>query len=318
MARLTDRLIRAFSWRKKTGESLASINQNAMRFEQGHALIVGVGGDLPNTVDDARGVAAILIDSGRCASPSTQVRVVTGPEASKSRILEELDGLAASTTNESTVVVYFSGHGYRVSEGGDWRYFIMPYGYDTSRLTDTAIEGELFRGRLGAVPAKKRLLVLDCCHAGGVDAAKVPGLEKAAVPAASEAVLAEGRGRVVLASSRADEVSLAGKPYSAFTLALLEALSGDGAANKDGYVRAADLAMYTRELVTKRTQGRQHPILHFEAADNFVVAYYAGGALEPKGPPFPSTAEIEVEAGKWIAVFSQPSWNVGSMTQIGA
>jgi hypothetical protein len=37
-------------------------------FTQGHALIVGVGGaqDLPYTVDDAKGIASILGDPGRC------------------------------------------------------------------------------------------------------------------------------------------------------------------------------------------------------------------------------------------------------------
>jgi hypothetical protein len=31
-------------------------------FTQGYALIVGVGGDLPNTVNDARGVASLFTE----------------------------------------------------------------------------------------------------------------------------------------------------------------------------------------------------------------------------------------------------------------
>jgi hypothetical protein len=129
-------------------------------------------------------------------------------------------------------------------------------------------------------------------------------------------VLAEGGGRVVIASSRADEVSLAGKPYSAFTLALLEALTGEGVSQRDGYVRASDLALHTREMVSQRTKGRQHPILDFTGAENFRVAYYAGGSIEPKGSPFPAAPEVEVQPGQWIA-FSQPGWSVQSVTQIG-
>ena len=48
-----------------------------------------------------------------------------------------------------------------------------------------------------------------------------------------------------------------------------------------------------------RTQDRQHPILHFEHADNFVLAYYAGGEKEPKGLPFDVEPEIEPEPGAW-------------------
>lgn len=97
--------------------------------------------------------------------------------------------------------------------------------------------------------------------------------------------MAQGRGRVFIASSRADEKSLTGTPYSEFTNALVAAFAGAGVSEKDGYVRAADLAMYAREMVPKFTGERQHPVLHFEQADNFAVAYYAAGETEPKGLP---------------------------------
>jgi hypothetical protein len=78
---------------------------------------------------------------------------------------------------------------------------------------------------------------------------------------------------------------------------LIEALAGKGASKKDGYVRVADLAMYAREVVPRRTRDRQHPILNFEQADNFILAYYAGGDTEPKGLPFEGEPEIEPEPG---------------------
>jgi hypothetical protein len=76
-------------------------------------------------------------------------------------------------------------------------------------------------------------------------------------------------------------------------------LAGKGASKEDGYVRVADLALYAREVVPKRTRDRQHPILNFEQADNFVLAYYAGGETEPKGLPFDVEPEIESEAGEF-------------------
>jgi hypothetical protein len=112
-------------------------------------------------------------------------------------------------------------------------------------------------------------------------------------------LLAEGSGRVLIASSQEDEKSYAGRPYSAFTLALVEALSGIGVAKLDGYVRVADVALHARQVVPGRTGNRQHPILHFEHADNFVLAYYAGGGKEPKGLPFDVEPEIEPEPGAW-------------------
>jgi hypothetical protein len=270
-------------------------------FEHGHALVIGVGADLPNTVDDAVGLADILTDGGRCAYPSSQVQLLTKEGATRDGILAALDKLSQATSDESTVIVYFSGHGYRVASSTGEFYYLLPYGYELAQLYQTAISGTDFAGRLRAIPAQKLLLLLDCCHAGGVGEAKAPGLglTKSPLPPAAQELLAEGSGRVLVASSQEDELSYAGKPYSAFTLALIEALSGIGASKDDGYVRVADLALHARQVVPGRTRGRQHPILHFEQADNFVLAFYAGGEKKLKGLPFAGEPQIEPEPGAW-------------------
>lgn len=269
-------------------------------FTQGHACIIGVGGDLPNTVDDAVGLANILSDPERCAYPTAQVRLLTKEQANRENVLAALGRLAQTTTTDSTVIIYFSGHGYQVTSAMGEAYYLMPFGYDQNKLYKTAISGAELTTKLQAIPAKKLLLLLDCCHAGGLgDASTLQyEAEKAPLPPEAQALFAEGRGRVVIASSQADEKSLAGRPYSAFTLALIEALAGKGASKKDGYVRVADLALHAREVVPRRTRDRQHPILNFDQADNFELAYYAGGEPEPKGLPFAEEPEIESEPGE--------------------
>jgi len=291
-----------------------------MRFEQGHALTIGVGGDLSNTVDDAQGLADILKDSVRCAYPSDQVHTLTGPAADREAILATLDDLAQSTNPQSTAVVYFSGHGYRAKASIGEAYYLLPHGYDVNRLKTTAISGAEFTEKLRAIPAQKLLVLLDCCHAGGIGDAKAPGLEltKSPLPPEAADLLAEGSGRVLIASSQEDELSFAGKPYSAFTLALIEALAGEGVAKKDGYVRVADVALHARQVVPGRTRDRQHPILHFEQADNFVLAYYAAGDEQPKSLPFDVEPEIEPEPSVWHSVaFDQRGQTVhGPQTNI--
>jgi hypothetical protein len=269
-------------------------------FTLGRACIIGVGADLPNTVDDAIGLAQILTDAERCAYPVEQVDLLTKERANREDILAALDRLAQSTTADSTAIIYFSGHGYQVESPMGEAYYLMPFGYDLNKLHKTAISGTEFTAKLKAIPAKKLLVLLDCCHAGGLGDTKNLGYTavKAPLPPEAQALFSEGKGRVIIASSTADELSYAGKPYSAFTLAVIEALAGKGVSRKDGYVRVADLALHAREVVPKRTSDRQHPILHFEQADNFVLAYYAGGEKEPKGLPFAGEAKIESEVGE--------------------
>ena len=272
-------------------------------FSHGYALLVGVGGsDIPNTVTDAQGLAALLADPARCAYPPAQVRLLAGEQATRPAVLAGLEWLAQAAWPQDTVLVYFSGHGYRAAASlGEFTY-LLPHGYELARLYQTALRGDEFAARLAAIPAGRLLALLDCCHAGGIDAAQSPGLElaKAPLPPEALALLGQGRGRVLVASSQADELSFAGKPYSAFTLALVEALCGVGAAEKDGLVRVADLALHARQVVPGRTGSRQHPILHFEAADNFAVAYYAAGEARPKSLPF-DEPQIEPQPGAWAS-----------------
>lgn len=298
-------------------------------FQQGHALIIGAGFDLPNTIQDALGIAAIFKDAGRCAYPLEHVHTLTGSAASRDAVLLALDTLAQTTNEDSTVLIYYSGHGYQISTSSSDSYFMLPYGYDIKRLKQTAISGSEFTTKLRAIPAKKLLVLLDCCHVGGVGEAKfaqpsVVGIEamsKAPLPSEALPLLSDGYGRVLIASSREGEKSYAGKPYSAFTLALIESFSGVGVAKKDGYVRVSDIALHVREVVPKRTWGRQHPILHFEHADNFVLAYYAGGEALPKGLPFDVEPEIEPEPGAWrdkITLNGDGAINTGSGNALGA
>ncbi|MHB8118725.1 MAG: tetratricopeptide repeat protein [Methanothrix sp.] len=268
-------------------------------FQAGHALLIGAGADLPFTIDDARGIADILKDPERCAYPPGQVELLVGEATHRQAVLDALDRLAERADESSSVIIYFSGHGYRASTPIGDAYFLIPFGVQIERLKDTAISGSEFASRLQAIRSKKILLLLDCCHAGGIGLAKGLELAKSPLPPETLQILTQGKGRVIIASCKESELSYGGKPYSAFTLALIEAFCGEGASKQDGFVRASDLAMHAREKVPGRTKGRQHPILHFEEADNFVLAYYAAGETEPKGLPFDQEPEIEPEPGAW-------------------
>lgn len=71
--------------------------------------------------------------------------------------------------------------------------------------------------------------------------------------------LSASSGQVVIASSRKDEVSWTGTPYTAFTRAVLEALPGYGAFEQNRYARVLDLALYVGRLVASRTDNKQQP-----------------------------------------------------------
>lgn len=253
-------------------------------FAQGYAVVIGVGADLPVTMEDARAVSDILLDPSRCAYPSEQVRLLLGQEARRQGIIDALGWLAESVGPDDTAVVYFSGHGIQTPD-----FHLVPYGFDWNDLSGTAVAGTEFTGLLRSTKAGKLLVLLDCCHAGGQAEAK--SFVRSPLPAAAVEELGGSSGRVVIASSRKDEVSWTGQPYSQFTMAVLEGLAGYGAFERDGFARILDLAVHVSRRVPERTGDKQHPIIKVSnLKDNFAVAYYAAGDGSPKALPWSAAA----------------------------
>jgi hypothetical protein len=245
-----------------------------------YAVVVGVGDDLPVTVNDANALSNLLCDQDRCAFSPQNVRTLIECDASRNNILSTMDWLALQTqaNPEATAIVFYSGHGIESTD-----YHLLTYGYDLAKLTHTAISGEEFTEKLRSIDSQRLLVLLDCCHAGGMADAEKGIVAKSPIPKSMLGTLHIGSGRVVIASSRKDEVSLTGRPYSIFTTALLEALAGYGAFESDGYARVLDTAMWIGRKVPERSRDRQHPIIKVsELENNFALAYYAGGSKRPR------------------------------------
>lgn len=251
-------------------------------FTNGFALLIGVGADLPVTVKDATALKNVLIDPNRAAYPPQQITLLTETSATRQNILSAFDQIITQVNQnpDATVIIYYSGHGGHTQKTNE--YFLVPYGYNPSQRAETAISGLEFTQKIEAITARKLVVLLDCCHAGGVPALKEPGenFVKSPVPPELLNVLGTGSGRVVVASSRENEYSYTGQPFSAFTDCLLEALQGKASVNKDGYARILDVLVYLFDQVPKRASGPQHPFVNkvFELADNFPLCYYAGGS----------------------------------------
>ena len=87
-------------------------------FEKASALVIGITGythirPLPQ-VDDAKDIAAVLKSEEFCGY--RKLETLVEDEATKDRILDELDKLAKPPP-KNTVLIYFSGHGGWIKEG---------------------------------------------------------------------------------------------------------------------------------------------------------------------------------------------------------
>lgn len=285
-------------------------------FAHGYALLVGVGQtsneerwSLPITVNDVQRVREKLIDPDHCAYPADRARLLQNESATKANINAGLDWLAACTKydNEATVIVYFSGHGWRTDEG---RYAMIPSDVRPGQFAETVIWEDEFTNALRRIQSKRLLVIIDTCHAAGMASAKhvdeiLPdGFSKAAAPDNLLRVLKQGQGRAVISSCRDDQKSYyRDEKLSIFTEHLLEAL--DGAANVlgDTEVRVSNLINHVGKRVPESARNycaaEQTPWTE-QASEDFAIALLKGGkGLLPTislPPLLPGSKEIDIQA----------------------
>ena len=203
-----------------------------------HALIIGIADyagvrKLPK-VADARDLAAALEDPSLCGYRKANVQLIEDSQATGQAIRAGLERLSSTARPNSTVFLYFSGHGGRIDEGPHQGQFLLPV--DTvypsaDDLARTAISGAEFTAALGAIKARRLTVVLDCCHAGGIGEPRDLVPTEKVVPGVSDGyleALKAGAGRVIIAATRATDPAYVreGAQYGVFTGHFLEGLRG--------------------------------------------------------------------------------------------
>lgn len=268
----------------------------SQQFSQGYALLIGVGRtqyprwSLPVTVEDARALHSVLTDPNRGAYPhdDAHVRLLHDDKATRGEIIKGLDWLAdaAAADKDATAVVFFSGHGWTDDSDG---YFLIPHDVDPLDIASSALDGHSFTERLRQIDARRLLVVLDCCHAGGMASAKgdppAPKLPTGFLPAAAPkglvGELKQGAGRAVFSSSTGKQPSWT-RPdgtLSLYTAHMIEALMGAASSSDDTVVRLMAVANYLSRAVAASAHaiGQEQTPFFDATTEDFPIALLLGG-----------------------------------------
>jgi hypothetical protein len=297
-----------------------------MTLHDAHALSIGISRyqhirALPE-VHDAGDVAAALIDPALGGYPPDHVATLLDEAATRDGILAALDELAGRTRNDSTVLFYFSGHGGRATEGDRDSYYLMPVDAraTAARIARTAISGDDLSARLRAIRAARMTVILDCCRAAGIAEPKDVDLDELDdvlspdLPGSALSPLARGRGRVVLAASRADGYAyvVPGQRNGVFTHHLLEGLRG-AAPGAGGVIRIFDLYHHVQQQVTRASR-TQSPVFKAEVDENYPIALYRGGAAPAiVVPPAPDDHQYDAFVSYHRASPADRAWVEGKL-----
>ena len=263
-------------------------------FTAGHAVVIGISdyrntNPLPDAVrNDALDLSAVLTSNAYCGYKPGNVHLLLDEDATLANIRTALDALASDAARHDSVIIFFSGHGARLGTSATPESVLLPVEFNPANPGPTSLPEAEFSTRLRQIPARRLLVLIDACHSGGAGSLKHHDQQTPLITGYAEkslARLAQGVGRVLIASSRADETSLVipNCRNSVFTSQLLDALRGRAHTNGDGLIRVFDVFNHVSRTVKRAVPGRQHPI--FKASDledNFPVALDCTG---PKSTP---------------------------------
>jgi uncharacterized caspase-like protein len=148
-------------------------------------------------------------------------------------------------------VFYVASHG--ATDNGEYFLITSNVGsVSTEHLKTDAVSKEELTALVANVPATKKLLVIDTCHAEALgNALLTRGLDE---PTALK-ILSRAVGTTVLAASTSTQEALEGyQGHGLFSFVVADGLAGKGDVDKDGFVSTFGLAHYVDIEVPKLAQ----------------------------------------------------------------
>jgi DNA-binding NtrC family response regulator len=234
------------------------------------ALLIGIDRyqnlrNLRKAARDARDLRDML-----AGTDIFRLEVLLDEAATKEAILNHLDAISAQASAQDKVIIFYSGHGAQLVSTTRSEY-LCPVNSDLKNPDATLISSDELTASLRKIAAAQLLMIMDACHAGGIGEPKGTDPSfRSGLSEKSYELLSSGQGRVIIASSKPDEVSweLEEHQNGLFTHYLLEGLRGQ-AARADGSIWLTNLFGYIAEKIPQHKP--QHPYLKSQTEDFVVI-----------------------------------------------
>ena len=237
-----------------------------------HALVVGINEfenprlKLNYAVTDATAVAAVLRQRAQGLFGAVNVTLLTRREDTRREALLAALQRHSQVAPDDVFLLYIASHG--TVEGDDLatkEYFLVTsnVGALSERaLRRDAVSQRELKSALAAIPATKKVIILDTCHSGAFGDPGAVATRGMAEEGALK-VLSRAAGIVVLSASTSQQQALEGhQGHGLYSYVLLQGLSGKADARGNGFVNTGALADYLEDEVPRlaeRYQRKQYP-----------------------------------------------------------
>ncbi len=158
---------------------------------------------------------------------------------------------------DASVFIYYSGHGAPNPKTSD--AYLMPYDGDPAFVDATGYPLKRLYERLGKLPAKNIVVMLDSCFSGAGGRSVIAEGARPMMLSIENPILA-GNKTVVLAASSGTQISSTFKEqgHGLLTYYFLKGLRGEADANKDGSVDLAEVFAYLKPQVERTARRDYH------------------------------------------------------------
>jgi uncharacterized caspase-like protein len=278
----------------KDDRGLEPVAEAARRFDRGRQWAVVIGIDhyddktirpLQYAVEDAQLVAGVMTE--KCGYPVGNVLVMTDKPTDANRLptganlRSRIPEWLKKAESGDTVIVFYAGHGFLDDRG---QGVLAARDCEREHLGLTGVRTDDIRNLLHHCKASQKLLVLDCCHAGGAQGPGPPppqGAHSLSRPRRPIALLSllvgeppgepprppdfplrpvfdKARGLITLASCGRSQWSREwdAERHGLFTFFLVQGLAGAADTDRNGIVDSDELFRYTYEEVTTTAKAR--------------------------------------------------------------
>jgi uncharacterized caspase-like protein len=212
--------------------------------------------------------------------PKDHVWLLLDEEATLDRLRSTLGTqLRRQAGKDDMVIIYLAGHGATerdtTSPDGDGlEKYILPNNADPKDLYSTAMPMSEVARIFNRISSERLVFISDTCYSGASGGRTIPVLgARANVSGTFLDRLSQGKGRVILTASDANEVSVEKDElkHGVFTYYLLEALRGPGDTDKDGVITVDEVYRYVSMKVPQATGQDQHPVKKGEMTGEIVL-----------------------------------------------
>jgi uncharacterized caspase-like protein len=187
--------------------------------------------------------------------------------------------LRRSAGKDDTVIIFLAGHGATDQDssspdGDGLEKYILPHNADPKDLYTSAMPMSEIARIFQRINSERLIFISDTCYSGGSGGRTIPIAGKRAnISGIFWERLSQGKGRVILTASDANEVSVEKDElkHGVFTYYLLEGLRGKADLDKDKLITVDEVYRYVSTKVPQATGQNQHPVRKGETTGHIVL-----------------------------------------------